>query len=97
MDENNKKGIRILKTINDVKGAKKFKPLEKENSDFVERKSPKNVSPRNTGFSSFASSHGPDASTFDFEEFDINNAKALYRKLNYQTSYSRQVGEPPKA
>lgn len=63
-----------------------------------ESKSPRgNISPRQTGFSSFASSHGPDASTFDFEEFDLANAKALYRKLNYQTSYSRQVGEPPKA
>jgi len=60
----------------------KFKAFEKEN-DFPQKTSPRNVSPRNTGYSSFASSHGPDASTFDFEEFDINNAKALYRKLNY--------------
>lgn len=97
LDENNKKGMRILKTIQDIKGAKKFKPLEKENADLPQKMSPRNISPRNTGFSSFASSHGPDASSFDFEEFDIQNAKALYRKLNYQTSYSRQVGEPPKA
>ena len=86
LDNNNKKGIRILKTINDVRGVKKFKPLEKGDNPDIQENSPRDsnkISPRNTGFSSFASSHGPDASTFDFEEFDVANAKALYRKLNY--------------
>lgn len=89
----------------DVKGAKKFKPIENmetEQSPVGIKKSPSamtipRMSPRSTRFSHFASNHGPDASSFDFEEFDHKSAKALYRKLNYQTAYQKQYGEPPKA
>lgn len=32
-----------------------------------------------------------------FEDLDHKAAKELFRKMNYQTSYNKQFGEPPKA
>jgi len=33
----------------------------------------------------------------NFEDLDYKSAKQLFRKMNYQTSYNKQFGEPPKA
>lgn len=73
----------------DVKGAKRFRPIENAENGSAMRNS-RSPSPNRSGFpdktwqsASALKDRDADASQFDFEEFDIKQAKAIFRKLSY--------------